>query len=121
MKRYFLLCLLLGLGVLRLFSQEFLLEIDLSENALLNPVLVGNRLFVGTHGGGHFFVLDTETGEELWSRHDLNQHVAPARVQDGIVYLASDGGIVYALDAETGEEFWQFDAESPVFATPLLL
>src|SRR5687768_5656038 len=103
------------------FAQETLWEADLDEHGLVSPTVASNRVYVGSHGGGHFFALDAETGEEVWSRHDLNEHVAPAVVQDGVVYLGSTAQIFYALDTETGEEHWQVDSEGGVWGTPLLI
>jgi outer membrane protein assembly factor BamB len=121
MKPFFILFVMLAFFGLRSFAQSLVWELELGEDALVNPVAADNRVYLGTHGGGHFYVLNAETGEELWSRHDLEGHVAPVRLDGDVLYLGSSSGILYALHAETGEEIWQIDSQGTIFSMPLLL
>jgi len=42
-------------------------------------------------------------------------------VNEGIVYAGCLDGKFYAIEAETGVKVWEFDAESPIVSSPILM
>ncbi len=76
-----------------------------------NAVVLDGRVYLQDMQS-NVFVLDSETGEEIW-RKDYN--VASngpngVAVAYGMVYAATgDTSVVFALDAETGDEVWRND------------
>jgi outer membrane protein assembly factor BamB len=42
-------------------------------------------------------------------------------VNEGIVYAGCLDGKLYAIEAETGRKLWEFDAESPIVSSPVLM
>ncbi|MDG2090297.1 MAG: PQQ-dependent dehydrogenase, methanol/ethanol family [Gammaproteobacteria bacterium] len=77
-----------------------------------------DRVIVGTLDG-RLIAIDTETGEEIWSRLtvDLSQAytiTGAPRVAEGLVFIGNGGaefgvrGYVTAYDIETGEQRWRF-------------
>ncbi|ALS97037.1 PQQ-binding-like beta-propeller repeat protein [Lacimicrobium alkaliphilum] len=81
------------------------------------PVLVGNRLVVGSWNN-HLYGLDPQTGEQVWQFEGDKQRGYGADwngwlgfnldpVTDGkSVYAGNRGGYTYRLRAETGELLW---------------
>ena len=92
------------------------LGVDRNSYASPTPVIEEGRIYVhfGAHGTA---CLDTKTGEEIWSREDLecNHHRGPASspiVWEDLLILTFDGfdfQYVTALNKKTGEDVWRTD------------
>ncbi|MFE7629972.1 PQQ-binding-like beta-propeller repeat protein [Kocuria sp. NPDC057446] len=107
---------------------------ELPDEVRASPVVVGDRLYVGTHGSGTLHAFDLGTGEQLWQAQAPNWIHSEMLVSEGTVYvgygdrgqergdgLRGDGpGGVLALDAETGEQQWQYAVDGHVMPTPVL-
>lgn len=102
-----------------------------------NPVVIGNRLYIGNHDGGGMFAFDIETGKTLW--HDDNPHFrhAPNWIHSDMIYVngrifvgygnrffksATVRGTgksgVLAVDPETGATLWDHETVGEVMPTP---
>lgn len=82
-------------------------EPRLHFDASIEPVVKGNRLFVGSPLDGSVSAYDTESGAELWKFYSEGPiRFAPVAWQDGL-YFGSDDGYLYHLDAATGELRWK--------------
>jgi outer membrane protein assembly factor BamB len=84
-----------------------------------SPLLVGNRLFVGTWDHG-VYALNARNGKVIW-RFAADEQVNTAGAYwRGTVYIASNAGTLFAVDARTGRERWRARAGSGEFfyATP---
>ncbi|TDL46995.1 PQQ-binding-like beta-propeller repeat protein [Kocuria rosea] len=107
---------------------------ELPDEVRATPVVVGDRLYVGTHGSGTLHAFDLATGEQLWQAQAPNWIHSEMLVSEGTVYvgygdrgqergdgLRGDGpGGVLALDAETGEQKWEYPVDGHVMPTPVL-
>ncbi|MFC7216228.1 PQQ-binding-like beta-propeller repeat protein [Saliphagus sp. GCM10025334] len=86
-------------------------EFSEKENISSSPAVADGRVYFGGESG--VYALDSETGEEVWTR-DIPTHPdsSPAVVDDVVYYGApttSDSGPpaeVWALDGSTGETRW---------------
>jgi outer membrane protein assembly factor BamB len=74
------------------------------------PVIVGNRLFVGSSRNGCLVALDAVTGEELWRFWTDGPVRLPPAAHGAHVFVASDDGYLYGVDQATGKEVWRFFA-----------
>lgn len=80
------------------------LEFDVSYT----PVVLGERLFVGSMTNDSLTAYHLDTGEQLWRTYfDGPVRLAPAAWQDR-VFAASDDGHLYCVDAATGRELWRY-------------
>lgn len=102
-----------------------------------NPVVIGDRLYIGNHDGGGMFAFDLKSGKTLW--HDDNPHFrhAPNWIHSDMVFV--DGRIfvgygnryfqsatvrgtgrsgVMAVDPETGATLWDHETVGEVMPTP---
>ncbi|KUG61999.1 hypothetical protein AVL61_02645 [Kocuria rosea subsp. polaris] len=107
---------------------------ELPDEVRATPVVVGDRLYVGTHGSGTLHAFDLATGEQLWQAQAPNWIHSEMLVSEGTVYvgygdrgqergdgLRGDGpGGVLALDAGTGEQKWAYPVDGHVMPTPVL-
>jgi outer membrane protein assembly factor BamB len=107
---------------------------ELPDEVRSTPVVVGDRLYVGTHGSGTLHAFDLATGEQVWQAQAPNWIHSEMLVSEGTVYvgygdrgqergdgLRGDGpGGVLALDAETGEQKWEYTVDGHVMPTPVL-
>jgi outer membrane protein assembly factor BamB/murein DD-endopeptidase MepM/ murein hydrolase activator NlpD len=96
---------------------------------LNNPVVVGNRVFVGSSGDNHnepddadgVYGFDLRTGDRLWFSPAGNDANGVA-FADGLVIATGDEGAVWALDAGTGNVAWRVPvAGGKVYTNPLIV
>lgn len=72
------------------------------------PIVVGQRLIVGSSFDDSITAYDTRTGKELWKRFAEGPiRFAPAAWEDRI-YVACDDGYLWCLRAEDGAVAWKF-------------
>ncbi len=79
----------------------------LQFDAVAQPVIMGERIFVPSSRNDSVTAYRTQTGEELW-RFYSNGPVRFAPIaKDGRVFFVSDDGFLYALDAVKGTLLWK--------------
>lgn len=85
------------------------------------PLLVGDRIFVGTQAvpDGRVVALRLKTGDLLWSVR-TGGISAPLALNDSLLIAATDRGTVFALDQATGERRWERNLGRGVRATPVV-
>src|SRR5689334_1383894 len=77
-------------------------------DAVYEPVVMGQRMFVPSAREDGVSAYDTRTGEKRWTFFsDGPVRYSPA-AWEGRVYVASDDGFLYCLDAEKGSVLWKF-------------
>jgi outer membrane protein assembly factor BamB len=90
---------------------EILWEADLNGESYSSPIIVDNRVFIGS-GNDFLYCFDAEDGSLLWefestsdSQSDYGLCSTPC-VYDGRVYFGTSDFYAFCLDAETGDEIW---------------
>ncbi|MBM3858179.1 MAG: hypothetical protein FJ395_00850 [Verrucomicrobia bacterium] len=77
-------------------------------DTVFEPVVLGNKMFVGFNDSDKLLALDIASGRELWRFYaDGPVRLAPAAWQ-GKVYFSSDDGFLYCVNAENGTLLWKF-------------
>lgn len=95
---------------------------------LNNPVIDGDRVFVGSSGSRHnksddldgVYCLDLKTGDKLW-HHQTSTDACGVAIDDRFVYCGDDGGLFQAIERKTGKPVWKMDLDGSVFSQPLLV
>ncbi len=75
---------------------------------VFEPVVLGERLFVGFNDRDKVVALDLRTGRELWTFFTDGPVRLPPAAWQGKVYFASDDGHLYCVSAEDGTLVWKF-------------
>lgn len=92
---------------------------DDNISSTVQPIAVGNRLFIGTNKG-NVYALDLSVGSQLWTRQldgAVTQTMAANTTQ---VFAATLAGSIYAMDITNGNELWKITT-SDSFSSALLL
>ena len=77
-------------------------------DAANEPIVLDQRLFVGSSHDGSVTCFDTRTGDEIWTFFCEGPiRFAPVAWQDKL-YVVSDDGWLYCVDAEAGTLIWKF-------------
>jgi outer membrane protein assembly factor BamB len=77
-------------------------------DAVYEPIVLGQTLYVGSSVYDAVIALDTQTGAEKWKFFaDGPVRFAPVG-WEGKLYFAADDGYLYCLDAERGTLLWKF-------------
>jgi len=77
-------------------------------DAAYEPIVLDDRLFIGSPHDGSVSAYRTDTGEELWHYYTNGPvRFAPLGWQ-GKVYCVSDDGYMYCLNARDGSLVWRF-------------
>ncbi|MBI5393780.1 MAG: PQQ-binding-like beta-propeller repeat protein, partial [Verrucomicrobia bacterium] len=80
----------------------------MSFDTVFEPVVLGDRMFIGFNDADKLVALDIRTGREAWTFYaDGPVRLAPAAAQ-GKVYFASDDGCLYCVNAADGTLAWKF-------------
>ncbi len=75
---------------------------------VFEPIVLGDRMFIGFNDRDKVVALDIRTGRELWTFYTNGPvRLAPAAWQDK-VFFASDDGCLYCVGAEDGALRWKF-------------
>ena len=81
----------------------------MTYDRVFEPVVLGNKMFIGFNDADKVVALDLKTGAELWTFYTDGPVRLPAVADQGRVYFASDDGLFYCVDAETGKQIWAFN------------
>lgn len=75
---------------------------------VFEPVVLGNKMFIGFNDRDKVVALDLNTGAELWSFFTGGPVRLPPVCWQGKVYITSDDGHLYCVIAEDGRKVWSF-------------
>jgi len=76
----------------------------------IHPVVVGDRVYVGSSVDHHLHCHDLESGRKLWSFASGGPIRLAPSVDSGRVYFGSDDGYAYCVEAADGKLVWKFRA-----------
>ena len=74
---------------------------------IFEPIVAGNKIFIGFNDQDKVIALDINSGKELWHYYADGPVRLPLTSNNGKIYFTSDDGFLYSLDAETGTEIWK--------------
>lgn len=80
----------------------------MTYDKVFEPVVLGDRMFVGFNDSDKMVALDLATGAEVWTFYAGGPvRLAPAAWK-GKVYFTSDDGFLYCVSAADGRQLWSF-------------
>lgn len=79
----------------------------MAYDRVLEPVVLGERLFLAFNDADKVVALDLRTGRELWTFYTDGPVRLPPAAAKGRVYVTSDDGYLYCLDAAAGTLVWK--------------
>jgi len=85
-----------------------------------SPAVANGVVYISAGAGDltGLYVLDANTGAELWTADVFPNHfTASPVVANGVLYVASPSGRLAAVDAVTGATLWRFPAGGAVFSS----
>jgi len=82
-----------------------------------NPIVTTAGVVVA---GSDLQLLDTETGDALWTLTAAGSGETTPLVADGTIYATDESGILRAVAVDSGQADWTLTLGSTVHATPLL-
>ena len=80
----------------------------MTYDRLLEPIVLGNRLFLSLNDRDQVIALDTQTGRQLWSVFAEAPVRLPPVAGNQRVYFCSDDGFLYCVGASDGALQWRF-------------
>ena len=81
-------------------GQNVVWKAELPGGSIASPVIVGDRVFVGS-GDGKFYEFSLETGEVKWSFETGAPIVGSAAVAEGRLLIGDQDGILYCFGQGT--------------------
>jgi|UniRef100_UPI003783DBD8 outer membrane protein assembly factor BamB len=75
---------------------------------VFEPVVMGDRMFIGFNDRDKVVALDLSTGAEVWTFFTGGPVRLPPVCWQGKVYITSDDGHLYCLNADDGKAVWSF-------------
>jgi len=97
-------------------------EFKTGGGVVSTPLIADNTVYVGSLDR-HLYAVDATTGSLIWqSKFEAgNWFWAKPVIYNNVVYAACLDHKVYVLDAKTGDKINEFDLESPVSSSPVLV
>ena len=81
----------------------------LGFDASLEPIVMGQTVFVASAATESVAAFDSRTGQERWRYYaEAPVRFAPV-AHDGAIYFSADDGCLYCVDAASGELQWKFN------------
>ena len=74
---------------------------------IFEPIVAGNKIFIGFNDQDKVVALDINSGEELWTYYADGPVRMPLAANRGKIYFTSDDGNCYCLNAENGSLVWK--------------
>jgi len=89
-----------------------------------SPVIYEDAMFLGSFDR-YLYAVNISSSIPMWKFPEEkpagNWFWAPPVTKGGIVYAGCLNGGLYAVEAKTGENLWEFNAGSPIVASPVLM
>ncbi|MEQ1825640.1 MAG: PQQ-binding-like beta-propeller repeat protein [Pirellula sp.] len=80
----------------------------MNYDRLFEPIILGDKLFVGFNDSDKVVAYDLASGKQAWSYYTDGPVRLPLAASESAVYFASDDGHLYCLDAASGQLRWRF-------------
>ena len=80
----------------------------MTYDRVFEPVVLGDRMFIGFNDCDKVVALDLNTGAEVWSFFTGGPVRLPPVCWQGKVYFTSDDGHLYCVSAKDGAKLWSF-------------
>ncbi|OFX39508.1 MAG: hypothetical protein A2X03_08775 [Bacteroidetes bacterium GWA2_40_15] len=74
---------------------------------IFEPIVAGNKLFLGFNDQDKVIALDLNTGQELWHYYADGPVRLPVTANKGKLYFISDDGFCYCLNSDNGSLLWK--------------
>ena len=74
---------------------------------IFEPIVAGNKMFLGFNDQDKVVALDLNTGKELWHYYADGPVRLPLASANGKIYFTGDDGYCYCLNAENGSLTWK--------------
>jgi len=74
---------------------------------IFEPIVAGNKIFLGFNDQDKVIALDINSGNELWHYYADGPVRLPLAANNGKIYFTSDDGYCYCLDADNGSLVWK--------------
>ena len=74
---------------------------------LFEPIVAGNKIFLGFNDQDKVIALDINSGKELWHYYTDGPVRMPLATNNGKIYFTSDDGNCYCLNADSGSLVWK--------------
>jgi len=74
---------------------------------IFEPIVAGNKIFLGFNDQDKVVALDLNTGEEIWHYYADGPVRLPLASNNGKIYFTSDDGFCYCLNSEDGSLIWK--------------
>src|SRR5512133_1217676 len=74
---------------------------------IFEPIVAGNKLFLGFNDQDKVVALDLNSGKELWHYYADGPVRLPLASNKGKIYFTSDDGYCYCLDQNDGSLIWK--------------
>lgn len=74
---------------------------------LFEPVVEGNKLFIGFNDQDKVVAFDLNTGKELWHYYADGPVRLPLAINKGKIYFTGDDGYIYCLNTNSGSLVWK--------------
>jgi len=74
---------------------------------IFEPIVAGNKIFIGFNDQDKVVALDLNSGEELWTYYTDGPVRMPLAANRDKIYFTSDDGNCYCLNAENGSLVWK--------------
>ncbi len=85
------------------------LNLDLmGYDRVLEPIVVGSRLFLGLNDSDQLLAIDTQSGNSVWNSFAEAPVRLPPAAGHGNIYFCSDDGKLYCVRESDGQLVWQF-------------
>ena len=80
----------------------------MTYDRILEPIVIGGRMFVGFNDKCKVAAFDAATGDLLWTCYTEAPVRLPPVGWNDRVYFTSDDGFLYCVEAESGTVAWKF-------------
>ncbi len=74
---------------------------------IFEPIVAGNKIFIGFNDQDKVVALEINSGKELWHYYADGPVRMPLAANNGKIYFTSDDGYCYCLKAEDGSLIWK--------------
>lgn len=81
----------------------------MTYDRIFEPVVLGDKLFLGFNDSDKVVAVDLDSGREAWTSYADGPVRLPPVGWNGKVYFASDDGRLHCVRAEDGKPVWTFD------------